>query len=330
MTDTTWPLAARRERIAGLDILRGVAMFAMIFYHANWDLSAYGLIDVDVGSDPPWKAFARLIAGTFLALVGFNLVLATRNGIRPWPYLRRLAIVGVAAIAVSVATYFFMPDSFIFFGILHHIFVASILALLFVWAPLWLIAVVAVFSLAAPSLLTDPFFDTPALLFLGLSANPQPTADYVPIFPWFGIVLAGVGLGRLFLDFGIGSAMAGWRPGGRLVRIVMFFGRWSLPIYLVHQPILLGALFLGSSLIGQSEESLANRYMNLCTVECRATGSEPAACQATCGCILTGARGAGILPPALSGTMTTAQSQSWQTIVEACLPKDLDPPAIGG
>ena len=130
--------AASRPRLAVIDLIRGVAVVAMIVYHLSWDLLDYGLIDVDVVNDPLLaESSPMLIAGTFLALVGFNLVLAKRNGIRPAAYFRRLAIIAGAAALVSLGTYWFMPDAFVFFGVLHMIAAASVLALPFLRAPVW-------------------------------------------------------------------------------------------------------------------------------------------------------------------------------------------------
>src|SRR5690606_29598688 len=70
---------ARGPRLAVVDVARGVAILAMIVYHAAFDLSANRLIAVDVIASLPWKVFARSIAGTFLLVVGVSLVLATRN-----------------------------------------------------------------------------------------------------------------------------------------------------------------------------------------------------------------------------------------------------------
>ena len=164
-------VAIRRPRLAVIDLIRGIAVIAMVVYHFSWDLLDYSLIDVDVVNDPLWRAFAHVIAGTFLALVGFNLVLANRNGIRAVPYLRRLGIIAGAAALVSLGTYWFMPGAFVFFGILHMIAAASVLALPFLRAPVWVtLAVAAIACLAAPSLLTSEFFDAAPFLWLGLSA----------------------------------------------------------------------------------------------------------------------------------------------------------------
>src|SRR4051794_23570982 len=85
--------AVRPSRIDAVDVARGIALLAMAVYHFSWDLSFFQLIVTPVGADPTWKWFARVIAGSFLSLVGVSLVLAhpTRIGWRA--FLKRLAIV---------------------------------------------------------------------------------------------------------------------------------------------------------------------------------------------------------------------------------------------
>ncbi|MFN4212329.1 MAG: heparan-alpha-glucosaminide N-acetyltransferase domain-containing protein, partial [Devosia sp.] len=84
--------------------------------------------------------FARSIAASFLTLVGFSLVLATRGGLNRKAYLKRLAMVGAAAMLVTVATFFAIRDNFIFFGILHQVALASVIALPFLRAPTLVLA----------------------------------------------------------------------------------------------------------------------------------------------------------------------------------------------
>ena len=66
------------------------------------------------------------------------------------------------------------------------------------------------------------------------------TEDYVPLFPWAGFVFLGVTLGQ---------ALARRRFGAialfdRAPRVLAMLGRHTLLIYIVHQPILLGLLWL--------------------------------------------------------------------------------------
>jgi uncharacterized membrane protein len=337
---------AERQRLQIIDLIRGAAVIAMIIYHLSWDLLDYGLIDIDVVNDPLWRGFAHAIAGTFLGLVGFNLVLANRHGLRPVPYLRRLALIAGGAALVSLGTYWFVPEAFVFFGVLHMILVASILAVPFLRAPIAVTLVVAALFLAVPILLQLDWppgssaaaiaqsigeaFDAKALLWVGLSAHVAPTVDYVPVFPWFGVVLIGVAAGRVILaNDGVGRlarwhfSAAGWRP-------ILFIGRWSLPIYLVHQPLLIGIISLLMPLVGPSEEALAGRFLDQCKTSCQASGESPATCQSTCECAATGATGAGLLAHLMAGRMSYAEDRSWQSIVEQCLPKQPAPPVTRG
>ena len=118
-----------KHRIPLVDVLRGVALAAMAVYHFAWDLSFFSLAEFGVTENPLWIAFARSIAGSFLALVGVGLYLAHGDGVR-WPgFLRRVAVIAFWALAISVASYFADPDGVILFGILHCIAVSSVIGI---------------------------------------------------------------------------------------------------------------------------------------------------------------------------------------------------------
>ncbi len=324
MTDLTTAPDGRGPRFAAIDVLRGIAVVGMVVYHFSWDLWENGLISADVIGDPGWKAFARTIAGTFIALSGFNLVLAHRDGFRQALFLRRLVIIAGAAVLVSIGTWLVMGENFVYFGILHCIAVSSVLALPFLRVPAWFTAIIAAGCIAAPFFLMDPIFDAPPLLWIGLSPSPRPTVDYVPLLPWFGVVLAGMALARVALQSGLLQAIGRWRPASAW-RPLILAGRWSLPIYLIHQPVLIGALAVVTPLIGQSHDALARKFMDQCTLSCEQTAGKPGLCPSTCGCVVTGAEGAGLLAPAMNGKMTAEQSTSWDAIVQTCLPKAAPP-----
>jgi len=238
------------SRIDALDMLRGVALLGMGVFHLAFDLSVFGLIETAVAASPAWMTLARLVAGAFLALSGVALVLATQGGMR-WPaYAKRLARITAAAAAVSLATWFFDPGSFIFFGVLHSIALAGILALPFLRAPAWAIAAAAGFLLLAGDALASPFFNGWAWYWLGLSTKIPYSADFIPVFPWFGIVLCGMLGGRALLA--VPQAWPWhWQANSALPRILALAGRWSLAIYLLHQPILIGLLMAWGALIGR-------------------------------------------------------------------------------
>jgi uncharacterized membrane protein len=271
--------AAASQRWDAIDLARGIAIAAMIVYHFTWDLSFLQLIGTNILQVPAWRSFARAIAGSFLALAGFGLALAHVQGFRRVPFLRRLIKVGGAALAVTLVTYFAFPQSYIFYGILHCIAVSSVLALPFLRLNPALTLAFAVFCLIAPWLFTSPALDAPLLDWLGLGALDPVTNDYVPIFPWFGLVLIGVAAGKLLLSQQETLGLARWRADNPVFKGLVWAGRKSLPIYLTHQIILLGVLYGVAQILGPNPSAA-------CRQICLVQNGNPELCPSVCSCIL--------------------------------------------
>lgn len=278
------------ERASGgrfllIDILRGVAILAMIVYHFGWDLSYFGLIAVDVASSPGWVVFARTIAATFIGLVGVNLTLASRKGIR-WPaYGRRLGLIVGAAAIVSLGTYWLDPQSFVFFGILHCIALASVLALLFLRLPGWLLVVAAIACFVAPEFLKSPVFNGHGWYWLGLSTEQPGTVDYVPMLPWFGVVLIGMVAGRVIVAHRENRLLQ-WHSQAWWARFLATAGRWSLAIYLIHQPVLMGSLILLAPYLQPGDQALAEPFGMETEASCRSAGYPEEDCRAYAQCVV--------------------------------------------
>lgn len=274
-----------QPRLPIVDVARGVAIVAMFVYHFTWDLGFFGFIELQASVDPGWRWFAKGIASSFLVLVGVGLVLADRGGMNWRAYARRLALVTAAAATISLATWYATPDEFIFFGILHCIALSSVLALPFRRASAWLTAIVAAVVVALPNLAHFPALASPALLWLGLGDTVPRTNDYEPIFPWFGLVLAGVALARFGLAAGWDQRLASIRASGPVGRTLAFAGRHSLPLYLLHQPLFFGALSLLASATPPRPAVQPADFQTECRTSCRATGAAEALCVSACGCV---------------------------------------------
>lgn len=312
----------RGPRLAAIDIVRGLAIVAMVVYHAAFDLSSFRLIATDVAGDLGWTVFARLIAGTFLFLVGVNLVLATQNGI-VWPaYLRRLALIAGGAALVTLSTWWFEPRTFVFFGILHMIAAASVLALPFLRLPSLVVAVVAAAVLALPWVFTSAVFGWWPLWWVGLQTEPPVSVDYVPVFPWFGVVLAGVVAGRFVAADR--TRLAAWRPEGAWARWLSFAGRWSLLIYLVHQPLIVGALSLAAPYLPANEAVARSNFMGECSAAC-GEDRDAATCQAFCGCMFDGLWGTELFAMRSLEEMSPAQRDTFDGLFVACSTSPVTP-----
>lgn len=224
-------------RLPLVDFARGVALVGMAVFHVTFDLSFYGLIDPGTVMQPFWMAFARTVAGSFVVLAGVSLVLAHGHGIRWQAFARGTGTVAAAAALVTLATFVAIPQAWVFFGILHIIALARVLGLAALRLPVWALVVLGLAIWVAPYLWQSPAFDSRALAWIGFSTVQPPSMDLEPVFPWFGPFLLGMAVARVGL-------IPRRDPGVRLARALAWAGRHSLVIYLVHQPLFLGALWL--------------------------------------------------------------------------------------
>lgn len=231
-------------RLAVVDAMRGVALALMVIYHFFFDLAHFGLAGFDFYADAFWLNFRTLILSLFLVLVGVSLVLSVRKNLRIGRFMKRLLRIAGAALLVSLATWWMFGERFVFFGVLHFIALASLLGLLFVHKP-----VVALVFGAALLVIGNgwqfPWFDQPGWRWIGLMTHKPATEDYVPLLPWFGIVLAGIFIGDVLSRGGYLEKLNGLLPAGSApVRVLTFSGRHSLLIYLLHQPLLFAVISL--------------------------------------------------------------------------------------
>lgn len=210
----------------------------MVVYHFCFDLRYFRLTQWDFYHDPFWLHARTAILSSFLLLAGISLVLANRRdaGAKFW---RHVGTIAACAIAVSAASYALFPRSWIWFGVLHAIAVSIVLGRPLVRRPA-LALVVGIAVIAAGNLFAHPAFDGRAFGWIGFMTAKPRTEDYVPLFPWAGVLLVGIAAGHALVR----QAFRPISVAGKLPRWMGWMGRHSLAIYMVHQPLLLGALFV--------------------------------------------------------------------------------------
>lgn len=225
-------------------------------------------------------------------------------------------MVASAAAAISLATWIAVPGGFIFFGILHQIALASVLGLAFLRLPAALTLLVAAAVVAAPHFLRSSIFDHPALWWVGLSTQNPRSNDYVPLFPWFGAVLFGMTAARLSDAAGLFRHMAAYSPG-IWSKPLQMAGRHSLAVYLVHQPLLIGALWLFSQVAPPTVAGRDIQFTNACIAQCQEThGGE--FCQTYCVCVVDTLESEGSFDEVYGGTPAPETAARLQEIVSAC------------
>ncbi|MCV3737494.1 DUF1624 domain-containing protein [Rhizobium sp. TRM96647] len=309
------------RRLAWLDAARGIALVAMAIYHFSWDLDYFGYIAPGTAATGGFRIFARLIAGSFIFLAGFGLVLGHRPAIRWRPFWIRMAKIVLAALAITVATYFIFPSSFIFFGILHLIAAASLLGLPFLRLPVAIVLLCSAAAFAAPHLLRSPVFDHPMLWWIGLSLTPPRSNDYVPLLPWFGAFLLGMAAAQLYGKWSKPlPATSDRRAENRAVSLLGTAGRHSLPIYLIHQPVLIALVYLFSLVVPPPAAEPVESYRNSCVAAC-SRDTDAGFCRTFCDCTLDRLVQGNLLDALNRGTVNMADARiaeiSQQCTVEA-------------
>ena len=94
---------------------------------------------------------------------------------------------------VTAATWLYLGEGFIIFGILHLIGVSVMLSPLFFRFRKYNLITGSVFILAGFFL--NGVYGPSWLLPFGIHPAGFTSVDYTPLFPWFGVVLVGVGIG---------------------------------------------------------------------------------------------------------------------------------------
>ena len=272
-------------RVDAVDCARGLALIGMAAYHLSWDFADFRLAPPMLPFTPGMRLLANIVASAFLALVGVSLALAHRKGFKPRAFWRRLAIVAGAAALVTAGSFVFAPSEPIYFGILHCIAAASLVAGPFVMAPPWVSLGIGLAAIAAPFLIRSTLFDPPWLLWLGLGEALPSTLDWRPFLPWAGVVFLGLGLAKAPGVMERLTAPKRWRARSAPSRAIGFAGRHSLPIYLVHQPILIGLLTVLTAWGPLAPKPDRSAFLAACEHACVAEGRAAAECETGCRCV---------------------------------------------
>ncbi len=277
-----------RRRIEAIDALRGFALLGMFIFHATWDLGFFRLIPAEFPFSPGFTAFGHVIAVTFLGLSGASLVLAHPDRRPNAAYWKRLGMLVAASAAITVATLWLFPESFIFFGILHCIALGSLIALPYLRGPGFIAILAGGLVIALPLLVASPIFNPIALQWVGLGTQLPTTNDWRPVFPWLGFVLLGLGMAQVVREQGISLPGAGWQAHSVPARWLLWGGRHSLLVYLVHQPVFFAVVWTIAQIVNPLPAATpvtAEPFVGACVAQCTARGGEAELCRNVCTCI---------------------------------------------
>jgi len=224
------------QRIWSVDFLRGIAMLMMVWFHFLFDLNYLGFVQISLYSGF-WGIFQKATISLFLLLVGIGITISRKNRADfEIHIIKRASFLILVALAISGVTYLLFPEYWIYFGIIHMIAVSLLLSIPFSGKKITaLVSGLAIISI--PYIANIESFGIQIFYWLGFSAAQQ-SFDFVPIFPWFGLVLIGIFIGNTFIVHLKSLDKFSFTKN----RLLNFLGKNSLAIYLLHQPIIFGSL----------------------------------------------------------------------------------------
>lgn len=250
-------LAQMKKRFYLLDAFRAVALINMILFHAAYDLVYIFDKEMPWFVSAPGYVWQQAICWSFIFLSGMCFSFS-RN------HKRRGLLIFAMAMILTVVTALFTPDMLIQFGILHFMGLAMLLVSLM--EPL-LGKIRPVFGFSGAVLLfilcrdintgylgfegfhfaalPSALYESSLLFPVGFPSRSFYSSDYFSILPWLFLYCAGYFFWRIIKD-----APAVQRVLCFKIPVVSLIGSKTLPIYMVHQPVILAVLTVCSHIMG--------------------------------------------------------------------------------
>lgn len=241
----------RPDRVWLIDEVRGLSILLMVVYHAFYDLVVIFGVRIPAFSSPFVQALAASFAGLFIFISGTAGHYSRNN-------VKRGAICFGLGLLLTLGTALVMPDELIVFGILHLLGVCMMLFPLF--RPLLrrtppLAGMLVCFGLFLLCFhLPEGYLGFRGLWsvelprapynweFLAIVGFPGPrffSADYFPLLPWLLCFLTGGFFGVLVKE----RRLPPWVYRPHLPPLALI-GRHTLLVYVLHQPVVYGVLWV--------------------------------------------------------------------------------------
>lgn len=233
------------KRIWELDALRGLCILAMVGVHLVYDLvNLFGLAVWEISGG---FRFLMDWGGVVFVMLSGCCATLCRN-----PARRGMQVFGcglmVSAVTVGLVLLGFDPGTVIYFGVLHCLGICMVLWHVLRKLPRPLLLWLSIGAVGAGLWLTRQSFSFAWLVPLGFMPHTFVTADYFPLLPHLGFFLLGALLGEKLYPEGR-SLLPGIKEAKQPIGFLGLCGRNSLLIYLLHQPVITGLLWLLSLVV---------------------------------------------------------------------------------
>ncbi len=231
-----------KQRIWELDALRGLFILGMVLVHLVYDLQNF--LGLSILAESPIFHLVLNWGGVLFFLISGICVTLGHHPIR-----RGLIVLG-CGLVISAVTYglyaldFAGKGMIIYFGVLHCLGVCMLLWPVFKRIP-WPITALLSVTMTVIGILIDPIWFDSSILLMPLGFKPKGfiSSDYFALFPFLGFFLMGSLAGK-FVYKNKTTLFPKVNPQNPLISFFSLLGKWSLPIYMLHQPVLTGLVML--------------------------------------------------------------------------------------
>lgn len=231
-----------KKRIWELDVLRGVCILGMVLVHLIYDLQTF--FSLPFLADSQLFAIVKQWGGVLFLLISGICVTLGSHPVRRGLIVFACGLVCSAVTAGMYALHMADKSIIIYFGVLHCLGVCMLLWPLLKRLPVWALGLVGLgLSVLGLWISGNVLVDFPWLIPLGLVPGDFVSSDFFPLLPNLGFFLVGAFLGKT-LYRKKETLLPRVNPANPVLAFFTLLGKWSLPVYLLHQPLITGLLYL--------------------------------------------------------------------------------------
>ena len=233
------------NRYIEIDILKGVAVFCMIFFHIFYYANQYGFKELEYDTQL-LKIIAKVAQIIFITCVGINLVISKKKSEKKkeskkmyiMKSIKRIVKLAFFAICMSLFTYFVFGDKYVKFGILHFISLSSLLLFMFVDKEYIIKIIIGILSIFYIIKKMKPYtlqnlLPSPIGFIFGLNSNYS-SIDHFPIIPWMILMCIGILIGNYIVTYEPEPII----KKNENFTLLENAGKHSLEIYAIHWLVL--------------------------------------------------------------------------------------------
>ncbi len=259
----------RKNRVWELDFLRGFSIILMVWDHLMYDLKSLpywfsNYHDVDNVMVENWVEFARtywysslreyghwVFVSIFLLVSGISFTFSRSNLSRGLKML--FVAISISVVTMSIESVSGLPIG-IFFGIIHMFAIGTLL--IYFIRKLWdnnlfiltlgliIVALGVIFEWNRVSYYSSITFSNFWEIIIGLKGYG---ADYFGIIPHVGVIMIGTVIGKLLYPNRMSLLP---KLDRRWNKFITWVGRNSLVIFIVHQIVIAGIVFVVGYFLG--------------------------------------------------------------------------------